>query len=386
MKILITTDLYTIKTNGVVTSIRNLTDELSKRGHEIRILTLSRNHHSYQEDNVYYMGSVSIGYIYPNVRMPISYCHKLTKKLIAWKPDIIHSHCEFFSYEYARRIAHKCGSPLVHTYHTLYDQYLGYVTPFQKLNKPLVGIISKLRLKKVSLLIAPTLKVQNTLLDYKIKNPIAVIPTGIDLAQYHYRFTDSIRNEMRAKLGIPKNAFVLLFLGRLGEEKNPQELINFFTKAAPFHPDLFLLIVGSGPAEKTLKKLAQKSGFANRILFTGMVSPEDVQNYYQLGDVFVNASTSESQGLTYIEAAANGLPLLCRKDACLDGVLFNGENGFYYTNEDDFLERLHLFIYASQWYQNAKRRSEEIATSYDKAIFAERIEDVYNSFSHIPLV
>lgn len=377
MKILITTDLYTTKTNGVVTCIRNLTDELTKHGHEVRILTLSRNHHSYREDNIYYMSSVSIGFIYPNVRMPISYCHKLIKELIVWKPDVIHSHCEFFSYEYARRISRKCDSPLVHTYHTLYDQYLGYVTPFKKINKPLVGILSKIRLLKTSMIIAPTVKVKNTLLDYKIRNPITVIPTGVDLTQYCLRLNSEERIEKRHALSIPENAFVLLSLGRLGSEKNPSELVTYFSKAAPLYPNLFLLVVGDGPAMKSLKRLADKCGYSNRILFTGMVKPEEVQNYYQLGDVFVNASTSESQGLTYVEAAANSLPLLCRKDQCLEGVLFNGENGFYYTNEEDFLEGVKLFMQAPQWYQSAKRRSEEIATSYDKSLFGERIEDVY---------
>lgn len=379
MKILITTDLYTTKTNGVVTCIHNLTEELIKRGHEIRILTLSASHKTYREGMIYYMGSVSIGFIYPNVRMPISYCHNLTKELIAWKPDIIHSHCEFFSYEYARRIARKCGSPLVHTYHTLYDQYIGYVTPFKRLNRPLVGVLSKIRLLNSTLIIAPTEKVKKTLLEYKIKNTITVLPSGIDLSQYRFRLTDYERLEKRKILGIPTNAFVLLSLGRLGTEKNPQELIQLFAKVAPLYPNLYLLMVGDGPAMKSLKTLASETGYSERILFTGMVAPDEVINYYQIGDVFFNASTSESQGLTYVEAAANGLPLLCRKDLCLEGVLMNGENGFYYTNEDDFMDGMKLFMQAPRWYQNAKRRSEEIAASYDKLIFGEQLENIYFS-------
>ena len=120
MKILITTDLFTTSTNGVVTSVRNLWDELREKGHDVRILTLSGDRESYKEGPVYYIKSVSIGFVYPDVRMPISYRNALIDELIEWKPDVIHSHCEFFSFQFAKRIARMTGAPLVHTYHTLY--------------------------------------------------------------------------------------------------------------------------------------------------------------------------------------------------------------------------------------------------------------------------
>ena len=100
MKILITTDLYTTATNGVVTSVKNLFDELKGKGHDVRILTLSDSMNSYRDGDVYYIRSMPIG-VYPNVRMPLSYRHKLIKELIEWKPDIIHSQCEFFSFQFA---------------------------------------------------------------------------------------------------------------------------------------------------------------------------------------------------------------------------------------------------------------------------------------------
>ena len=114
MKILITTDLYTTATNGVVTSVKNLFDELMAKGHDVRILTFSENAKSRREGAVYYIRSMPFA-VYPDVRMPLSYRHKLIRELIAWKPDVIHSQCEFFSYQYAKRIAKKTGAPIVHT-------------------------------------------------------------------------------------------------------------------------------------------------------------------------------------------------------------------------------------------------------------------------------
>lgn len=94
-KILITTDLYTTDTNGVVTSVKNLFDELKSKGHDVKILTFSENIHSRREGDVTFIRSMSLEWVYPNVRMPMSYRHKLIKDIIDWKPDIIHSQCEF---------------------------------------------------------------------------------------------------------------------------------------------------------------------------------------------------------------------------------------------------------------------------------------------------
>lgn len=91
MKILITTDLLITSTNGVVTSVRNLWEGLKKRGHDVRILTLSDRADSYKDDSVYYIKSVPIGFIYPDMRMPISYRNLFIDELVEWKPDIIHS-------------------------------------------------------------------------------------------------------------------------------------------------------------------------------------------------------------------------------------------------------------------------------------------------------
>ena len=132
MKILITTDLFTTATNGVVTSVRNLWEELKDRGHDVRILTLSGDMDSYKDGDVYYVKSISIGTIYPDVRMPISYHNELLRELVEWKPDVIHSQCEFFTFHFAKRIAKHSGAPIIHTYHTLYEQYITYVLPSEK--------------------------------------------------------------------------------------------------------------------------------------------------------------------------------------------------------------------------------------------------------------
>lgn len=378
MKVLITTDLYTVTTNGVVTSVKNLCDELTADGHEVRILTLSEGMHSYKEGNVYYIRSVSLDAVYPDVRMPTSYRHPLIKELIEWHPDVIHSQCEFFTFQFALRIAKRTRSPIVHTYHTLYEQYATYLIPSKRLGKRAVRILSKKRLQRVSRVIAPTRKVENALRGYGLEGPISVVPSGISLEQHKAILSGPERLERRRSLGIGDDKTVLLNLGRLGTEKNIHELLRFFAEARKTRDDLMFLIVGDGPARTSLEVLAKELCIESSVIFTGMVDPRQVQTFYQLGDIFVSASTSETQGLTYIEACANGLPLLCREDPCLLDVLVPGENGFAYTCREDFLWALEDMVNDSGWRARAGQRSRLIASAFDKTVFGDNVEDIYH--------
>lgn len=378
MKILITTDLFTTATNGVVTSVKNLQDELQSKGHEVRILTLSDSVHSHKKNFIYYIRSLPFG-IYPDVRMAIAYRHPLIKELIDWKPDIIHSQCEFFSFQFAKYIAKHTDAPIIHTYHTMYEQYVSYLVPGKRLGNTIVRVVSRNRLKNVEKVIAPTHKVETALYNYGVSPAISVIPSGISLEQHQKRLSKDERISKRRKLGIDESKTVLINLGRLGAEKNLDELLKLFAIAITKYPDLVFLIVGDGPAREDLKELSVRLNISDSVIFTGMVSPEEVQYYYQLGDIFVSASTSETQGLTYIEAAANGLPLLCRKDLCLQDVIIQGENGYAYTNASEFINFLGEILKNPQWRVSAGKRSMEIAASFDKESFGENIEAIYMS-------
>ena len=170
---------------------------------------------------------------------------------------------------------------------------------------------------------------------------------------------------------------MLLNLGRLGTEKNLEELLEFFAEALKKEPDMTFLIVGDGPDKSNLEELAVKLGIGGNVIFTGMVPPTEVQKYYQLADAFVSASTSETQGLTYVEAAANGLPLICRKDPCLRGVIEEGINGYEYTSEEEFIRELQMVMDNPEWRKHAGEESEKIAETFDKSHFVDAMENIY---------
>ena len=333
MRVLITTDWYKPVVNGVVTSVENLRKGLTMAGHEVRILTLSGNVHSAKEENVYYVSSISAGMIYENARLKLMVSANIMQDILEWKPDVVHSQCEFSTFRIAREIAYQCQIPLVHTYHTVYENYTHYFCFRHTMGKKMARLLSRKILADVDGVIVPSGKIQTMLRRYGITKPIYNIPSGIDMEQYT-RDRAKERKQIRAALGIRPEECILLYTGRLAKEKNVEEIFSFLGKLGQGQR---MLLVGDGPYRAELEKTAETLGIREQLIFTGMVSPEKVPDYYAAGDIFVSASNSETQGLTYMEAMASALPLLCKADDCLKDVIVNGTNGLLYHTEEEFL-------------------------------------------------
>lgn len=378
MKILITSDLFDSTINGVVTSVKNLRRELEKNGHEVRILTVSDKCVSYHKDRIYYVMSVPAA-IYPDVRIPVSKGRDYVKELIAWKPDVVHSQCEFFSYGFAKKIAKETGAVLIHTYHTLYEQYTKYVPVGKTLSRAALGKWMKLRLREADLIIAPTGKVERTLLEYGMENEIEVIPSGIRIDQFTKSSNAGNLEKLKEKYAIPEHKTVLLSIGRLGFEKRVDELLEGVKALTEHRSDILFLIVGDGPARGSLEKKARELCLDEVVRFTGMVQPQEIADYYKLGDIFVCASTSETQGLTYIEAMASALPLVCRKDPCLYGVLEEGGNGYSYETTEEFVRGVKQLMEHPQMSASAGIRSRMLAEQFGTELFGLHVEQSYRN-------
>lgn len=191
MKILLTSDWYTFAVNGVVTSILNLRKGLEARGHEVRILTLSQTRNSYTKDGVTYIGSLSAGNVYPGARIKLAFSGKEIDELLEWKPDIVHSNCEFSTFLPARKIAAHLDIPLIHTYHTVYENYTHYISPNKKWGRGVVKILTRRIASQTDALIAPTEKVKRILEGYNVIKPIYIIPTGIERERFLPRNKES---------------------------------------------------------------------------------------------------------------------------------------------------------------------------------------------------
>lgn len=379
MKILITTEWYTPTVNGVITSIINLKDILTKQGHEVRVLTLSDkdNVQICEEEGLYTMSSYGIGKIYPGARFAITMDDEVLSHILQWSPDIIHTQCEFSTFRIARRISQILNIPLVHTYHTVYEDYTHYFSPNKKWGKKAVGLFSKKVLNSSEAVIAPTKKVELLLKGYKVTQPIHVIPTGLDLIKFSKPLLpEEIRN-VRQSLSIPDDCSVLVSVGRIAKEKNLEEIISYMSRLND--PSIRLLVVGDGPYRATLEEYVDKLNMRPYVIFVGMVEPSKIPAYYQLGDLFVSASTSETQGLSYIEALASGVLALCRKDDCLVDVIRDGENGYQYTDFKEFQSFLYTLLDQAKFNELQRIEAQnKIEETYSIEAFGKSVEAVYS--------
>lgn len=373
MKILLTSDWYTGAVNGVVTSILNLRRGLEARGHEVRVLTLSHNAHSWSEDGVTYIGSVNVGIVYPGARLRTAPGSAYLRQLEQWGPDVVHSNCEFSTFFMARHIAEHLNIPLVHTYHTVYADYTHYFCPSEELGQFLVEKFSRWIAGRTDCVIVPSEKVERLLTGYNVETPIYVVPTGIE--QSNFAVTEEDRAAVRRELGIPEDRMVLVSVGRLAKEKNYDELLRLMPRLKDL--PVTLLLVGDGPVREELECQVKELNIEDRVVFTGMVPPETVGRYYRAGDLFVSASTSETQGLTYFEALSTGLPMLCRADACLDGVVIDDENGWQYHTETEAIVRIRQFFAQPETHSQLRAGALAMGQRYSVPAFAESVEQVY---------
>lgn len=376
MKILITTDLFRSTINGVVTSVLNLEEELTRQGHEVRILTVSDTGKAYQEGNVWYLRSIPSG-IYPGVRIPVPGDGTYRRELTEWMPDIVHSQCEFCTFSYGKRIAEDTGAVFIHTCHTLYEQYTKYVPMGKHLGPAAVAAFMRWRLRPVDRIITPTKKVERTFLSYGVENKTAIIPTGIQLEQFSAPISQEVLSEIREKCGIAAGVPIVLSLGRLGFEKQVDELLRGWKEAEISNEEAVLLIVGGGPAEASLRKLAAELGFEKQIYFYGMAEPGMVPIFYRMADLFVCASTSETQGLTYVEALASGLPLVCRRDPCLTGVLEHGKNGYSFRSREEFGSYVKEILRDGKKREQMRIHSRELAKAFGTEAFGQAVGRLY---------
>lgn len=375
LRILIATDWYKPIINGVVTSVSNLERELLGKGHDVRILTLSSSNKSRREGNVYFIKSIPADKLYPGARASLYLFGELYNEILEWSPDIVHTQAEFTTFMFAKRIVKALGIPHVHTYHTVYEDYTHYFSINEQIGKKTVAYLSRRLLNNLEEVIVPTAKVKNLLAGYGVTPRISVIPSGIELGSFYQSPEEGELDKLRSTLGIDRDKKVLVYVGRLAKEKNLDELIYNFKSLK--RENTVLLITGIGPYKDRVVELVDEMGLKDRVIFVGLVQPSSLHKYYKVGDLFVSCSTSETQGLTYIEALACGVPPICKSDLALEGVIIDGVNGYQYNTFEEFSERVEELLSDDKKRTDMSKRAVEISNGYSTRIFADRIEELY---------
>lgn len=308
MNIGLFTDTYYPQVSGVATSIAILRDTLESMGHQVYIFTsndpnVSRNVY---ERNIFRFPSFPFTG-FPDRRLAYSgalHAIQIAKEL---NLDIVHTQTEFSMGLMGKFVAFNLKIPAIHTYHTMYQDYLHYVANGKLIGPKTVKTAVRNYLKNMEGVVAPSQLVYQTMLEYGVTAPMRVIPTGVDVRQ---KATSEEVHVLRQQLGLSEKIPIVLSLGRLAFEKNIEDTIDAFQIIVAKAPQAKLIIAGDGPARQVLMDHVAALNLSEHVIFTGMIEHQDVPKYYALADVFVSSSQSESQGLTYLEALTAHTPIV----------------------------------------------------------------------------
>ena len=383
MRIGIFTETYTPYISGLVTSEVMLKQALEKLGHEVYVVTANLENFKYsydEKERVLKIPGIPTG-IYDS-RLTGIYPIKAIKKIKSWNLDVIHSQTEFAIGTFARIFGKQYGIPVVHTYHTMYEDYVHYITKgyFTKPGIKLVEYLTKFYCDKtVTELIVPTKKAYDLFKEkYKVDRNIHIIPTGIEISRF-YKENSKIQDiiNLKRKLNINDTDFVILFVGRLAEEKDVEFLLESHEEIIKKHNNAKLLIVGDGPDINKYKELSIKYKIDNNTIFTGKVPWDDMPKYYQIADVFATASRSETQGLTVVEAMAAEIPVVCVDDDSFKIVVIDDLNGKLFKNKKEYVKIIDELIKDNKLLLRLGTQARISAEPYSSKYFAERVLEVY---------
>ena len=383
MRIGLFTDTYIPYINGVSTSVSVLKKALEKKGHQVFLVTVNPDKMQYKyEDSgkIIRLPGVPTG-IY-NYRLTEIYPIRVINKIKKWKLDVIHSHTEFGVGTFARIISKQFGIPLVHTYHTMYEDYVHYLTHgyFDRSSKKLVEYLTLFYCDTTANeLIVPTKKTWDLFKEkYKLDKNIHIIPTGLEIERfYRENFKKEKILAIREKIGIKKNDFVLLFVGRLGKEKSVDFLINCHKELVEQIPNIKLIIIGDGPEREDFENLAKKLKVEKSTSFTGMVPYDEIPLYYQIANLFVTASKTETQGLTLIEAMAAGVVPVCIDDESFKMVVVDELNGRIFKNKKDYKKIVKELFDDKKITEKMANQARISAELHSSKYYAESVLDVY---------
>lgn len=383
MRIGIFTDTYPPHINGVSTSIQMLENALRKKGHKVYIVTVNSDNMTYQVDaseRVLRIPGIPTG-IY-DYRLTTLYPIKAVNKIKEWDLDIIHTHTEFGIGTFARVIGKQFDIPVVHTYHTMYEDYIHYITKgyFDKTGKKIVEYLTKFYCDKtIEELIVPTKKTYDLFKEkYKYDRNVHIIPTGIEIDRFYKEKIELSKiNNKKTELGITSNDLVILFVGRIASEKSIDFLISNHTSLLKKNKNTKLLIVGDGPDLEEYKYLAKKQKIEDRVIFTGKVPWEDIPIYYAMADIFVTASHTETQGLTVIEAMAASVPVVALDDESFRNTVIDELTGYLFKDKKEYVNRMTELIADKEKRIKMGNQGRINSEAYSSRYFAERVLDVY---------
>ncbi|EMJ95993.1 glycosyltransferase [Leptospira alstonii] len=408
MRILYFSDTFLPKVDGVAISMKNFADLLAKRGHTFAICCPKYGEGDFDSigDGIH-IERFRSGYLpsYPDIKVVLPSPTKIKRIIKEFEPDLVHIHTPGLLGLYGINATEKYGIPTIGTYHTLMseqDMYLSFyrllkldklflkasksdkklkmkdlskIEKFDKFNirKKIILKISNNIYERCDLIISPSHLIEKQLREFGLKTKIAVISNGLDLT--------SFKGTIKQLPSAPK----LLHVGRISYEKNCDVILNAFKLIHDEIPDSTLTIIGDGPALSSLRVQAQNLGVENAVTFTGFIKREQLPEEYPKYDLFLTASTMETQGLVILESVACGLPAVGVDSFAIPELIHDGKNGFIAKPFDvkGIAEKAVAILKDPLLYEKFSKESIKISKGHEMTACVDKMEEVYKTVASV---
>ncbi len=378
MRILMITDVYFPRINGVSTSIQTFRSELEKLGHEVWLMAPSYNIPYNDDARIIRVPSRGIP-LDPEDRMM-----KLNNILVTLSTlrnldfQMVHVHTPFVAHYGGKKIAKALDVPCIVTYHTLFEEYFHHYIPW--LPKALLSLIARRfsvrQCNEVDGVISPSSMILDLLTKYGVTSKMTTLPTGID----SLAFKGGNGKRFKEAYAIPTGRKLLLNVSRVAFEKNISAIIEAYAELKRDRDDIHLVIAGEGPAKNHYIQMARRLGLVDNISFVGYLDRKTgLVDCYHAADLFVFASKTETQGLVLLEAMATGTPVVSVAEMGTKNVL---KDGFGAKITDgtpkDFSAKIAQVIDNPELYEHLQRTAISYAAEWDSLLLAKKLEEYYN--------
>lgn len=380
MRVLMVSDVYFPRVNGVSTSIETFRRTLSAHGVEVK-LVVPRYGNEIDEPGIVRVAGRPV----PGDR---------EDRLVGWRAmhravleaaqdcDLIHVQTPFIAHYAGLKAGRKLGLPVVATYHTLFEEYLQHYT------KPIppswlrgqARALSRRQCNQLDAVIVPSTAMRQRLESYGVTSPMHVLPTGIPMAQ----FAGGNGKRFRQKFGIGETRPMALFVGRVAHEKNIGFLLEALVQARQIRPDALLVIAGEGPAMADLKAQTAALGLQDAVQFIGYLDRQQaLPDCYAAANVFVFASRTETQGLVLLEAMAAGVPVIALSEMGTTDILAPARGAFSPPNDPRaFGEVLGQFLKHPEAWSHLNDEAPIYAQEWTDVAMAERLARLYGELTN----
>ncbi|MCD6233091.1 glycosyltransferase [bacterium] len=376
-------DSYLPNTFGVTVSIESFRKNLEKLGNEVFIFAPRFSGYKDTNPRVFRFRSLKI-LNEPEMRISLpvfSDDTKQFKKVETLKLDIIHSHSPFTMGGFGKYIAQKQNIPFVYTHHTQYADYAKVYLKEKVVLPRLAKMWTRVFSNWADLVIAPSPKIKRILRELGIRKKIVILPTGINLNLF--KKSSEGRKKMREELGVAPQTKILLYVGRVSEEKNVAFLIDALGEILKLRKDVRLFIVGmqKKPYLKKIKKKSEENGVRSFVRFVQQVPRKKIPFFYQAADIFTFPSLTETQGIVVLEAAASGLPIVALDDDAFGGIIIDNKNGFLVKKKSSFsfARRVLEILEKKELQQRFSSESQAIAKTLSEEKQTKKLLNLYAS-------